>query len=252
MSTSSSNNSFFSTSTSDASLSPHKFTNLILDDATIPLLEHAFRNDPITHAHLRHYNFVSSEIKQLEHTLDRHFQERQTLFHHIMKFGKVERTMKPVVDSYRRRKKAKGFHPYSQRPLTPFHRPSRPPRPSIVPRLSPPSTNHDSKPSSSQQSSSSSVKMGQSDDDLILAYLQLQGTPHNPITLNGSDNWLPQCDRCKQYGHAKQDCNTPLWSFLFCEVCKWKRTPQDNCPHFNMSPVVFKALRGNIPYDEDA
>ena len=169
-----------------------------------------------------------------------------------MKFGKVERTMKPVVDSYRWRTRAKGFHPYSQRPLTPFRRPSRPPRPPIVPRLSPPPTNHDSKPSSSQQSPSSSVKMGQSDDDLILAYLQLQGTPHNPITLDGSDNGLPQCDHCKQYGHTKQDCDTPLRSFLFCEVCKWKRTPQDNCPHFDMSPVCFKALKGNIPYDEDA
>ena len=101
MSTSSNNNSFSSTSTSDVSLSPHKLTNLILDDATIPLLEHAFRNDPITHAHLQQYHFVSSEIKQLENTLDRYLQERQTLFHHIMKFGKIERTMKPVVDSYR-------------------------------------------------------------------------------------------------------------------------------------------------------
>ena len=94
--------------------------------------------------------------------------------------------------------------------------------------------------------------MGQSDDDIIVAYLQLQGTPHNPITLDGSDNGLPQCDHCKQYGHTKQDCDTPLRSFLFCEVCKWKRTPQDNCPHFDMSPVFFKALKGNIPYDEDA
>ena len=49
MSASSSNDSF-STSSSDASLSPHELTNLILDDATIPLLEHAFQNDPITHA----------------------------------------------------------------------------------------------------------------------------------------------------------------------------------------------------------
>ena len=252
MSTSSSNNSFSSTSSSDTSLSPHEFTNLILDDATIPLLEHVFRIDPITHAHLRHYHFVSSEIKQLEYTLDRYLQERQTLFHHIMKFGKVERAIKPVVDSYWRRTRAKGFHPYSQRPLTPFRRPSCPPRPQIIPKLSPPPMNHDSKPSSSQHSPSSSVKMGQSDNDLILAYLQLQGTPHNPITLDGSDNRLLQCDRCKQYGHAKQDCDTPLWSFLFCEVCKWKRTPQDNCPHFDMSPVAFKALIGNIPYDEDA
>ena len=248
MSTSSSNNS----SSSDTSLSAHELTNLILNDATIPLLEHAFRNNPITHAHLRHYHFVSTEIKQLEYTLDRYLQERQTLFKHIMKFGKVERTIKPVVDSFRRRTRAKGFHPYSQRPLTPFARPTRPPRSSIIPKLSPP-TNHNSSESSSQQSSSSaSVKMQRSDDDLILDYLQLQGTPHNPIHLDGSDNGLPQCDRCKQYRHAKQDCDTPLRSFLFCEVCKWKRTPQDNCPHFDMSPVAFKALRGNIPYDEDA
>ena len=160
--------------------------------------------------------------------------------------------MKPVINSYWRRTRAKGFHPYSQRPLTPFSRPSRPPRPPTVPRLSPPSTNHDSSGSSSQQSPSSSVKMRRSDDDLILDYLQLQGTPHNPITLDGSNNGLPQCDRCTQYGHAKQDCDTPLQSFLFCEVCKWKRTPQDNCPHFDMSPIAFKTLRGNIPYDEDA
>ena len=123
--------------------------------------------------------------------------------------------MRPVVDSFRRRTRAKGFHPYSQRPLTPFARPTRPPRSSIIPKLSPP-TNHNSNDSSSQQSSSSdSVKMRRSDDDLILDYLQLQGTPHNPIHLDGSDNGLPQCDRCKQYGHAKQDCDTQLRSFLF-------------------------------------
>ena len=179
MSTSSSNNGSSSASSSDTSLSANELTNLILDDATIPLLEHAFRNDPITHAHLRHYHFVSSEIKQLEYTLDRYLQERQTLFRHIMKFGKVERTMKPVIDSYRRRTRAKGFHPYSQRPLTPFSRPSRPPRPLTVPKLSPPSTNHDSSGSSSQQSPPSSVKMGQSDDDLVLAYLQLQKSPRH-------------------------------------------------------------------------
>ena len=194
MSTSSSNNSF-STSSSDASFSPHELTNLILDDTTIPLLEHAFRNDPITHAHLRHYHFVSSEIKQLEYTLDRYLQERQTLFRHIMKFGKVERMIKPVVGSYRRRTRAKGFHPYSQGPLTPFSRPSRPPQPPTVPRLSPPSTNHDSSGSSSQQPPSSSIKMRQSDDNLLLTYLQLQGTPHNPITLDGSDNELPLMNR---------------------------------------------------------
>ena len=183
MSTSSSNPS----STSDTSLSPHKFTNLILDDTTIPLLEHAFRNDPITHAHLRHYSFISSEIKQLECTLDHYLQERQTLFHHIMKYSKVERTMKPVVDSYRRRTKAKGFHPYSQRPLTPFPRPTRPPRSHTIPRLSLLPTSHNSESSASsatQQSSSSSINMGKSDDDIILAYLQLQGTPHNPIPLD--------------------------------------------------------------------
>ena len=78
MSTSSSNNGSSSASSSDTSLSTHELTNLILDDATIPLLEHAFRNDPITHAHLRHYHFVSSEIKQLEYALDRYLQERQT------------------------------------------------------------------------------------------------------------------------------------------------------------------------------
>ena len=159
MSTSSSNNGSSSTSSSDTSLSAHELTNLILDDTTIPLLEHAFRNNPLTHAHLRHYHFVSAEIKQLEYTLDRYLQERQTLFNHIMKFGRVERTIKPVVDSFRRRTWAKGFHPYSQRPLTPFARPTRPPRSSIIPKLSSP-TGHDSSESSSQQSSSSaSVKM---------------------------------------------------------------------------------------------
>ena len=72
---SSSNNGSSSASSSDTSLSAHELTNLILDDMTIPLLEHAFQNDPITHAHLRHYHFVSSEIKQLEYTLDRYLQE---------------------------------------------------------------------------------------------------------------------------------------------------------------------------------
>jgi hypothetical protein len=60
-----------SVSSSDVSLTPHEFTNLILDNETIPLLNHAFRNDPITHAHIRHYSFVSSEMKHLEYALDR-------------------------------------------------------------------------------------------------------------------------------------------------------------------------------------
>jgi hypothetical protein len=239
-----------SVSSSDVSLTPHEFTNLILDNETIPLLNHAFRNDPITHAHIRHYSFVSSEMKHLEYALDRLLNERQTLFDHIMKYGKVERTIQPVVDSYRRRSRTRGFHPYTQYPLTPPPRSSRRQRSPIIPRLSPPTMTHSSGPSS-HSSSSSSIQLGETDDEIITAYLQLQGTPHNPIVLDGSDNGSPQCNRCKQYGHDQPNCDTQLRSFTFCEVCKWKQSSQDNCPHFDLSPAAFRTLRGKIPYDEN-
>jgi hypothetical protein len=224
-------------------------THIILDDPSIVRLNQAFDNDPTGAAYLRHYCFVSQNIKRLEYELDRHLEERRELFEHMTAASDFRKTIKPVVRAFRRESRAKGFHPYTQQPLTP---PPRSPRLPLSRQQSPTSSTLRTRtPHPSSPSSSTSIHMTKEEDAIIAMFLQLDntlGTAQNPIIILDDDN-EPQCERCRKKGHIKQNCDTPIRSFLVCEVCKWKRQSQDKCPHVDMSPVAFQKLRGNIPYD---
>src|ERR1700728_3816411 len=190
-------------------------------------------------------SFLKS-IRRLESELDRHHAEQRTLFDHILENENFRRDLHPIITTYRRQSRAKGFHPYTQLPLTP---PPRSPRLPSSPKSSPPSPTR--KPRSRKAySSSDSFPMTKEENDIITTYLANHGTPLDPIVIEESDKELsPACQRCKQQGHDASNCDTHMKTFLFCEVCKWKRTPQCDCPHIDMSPVAFRKLRGNIPYD---
>jgi hypothetical protein len=205
-----------------------------------------FGDDCTASAHLCHYSFISLSIRRLESELDRHREEQKKLFDHIMENDGFRRNLRPIINTYRRQSRARGFHPYTQQPLTP---PSRSPR---LPPPSKPSSRSTTRKSRSSKTSSSSdsIQMTREEDEIIAAYLTTQGTPQNPIVIEDSDEDLP-CRRCKQHGHDVSNCNTCMRTFLFCDICKWKRAPQCDCPHIDMSPVAFQQLRGNIPYDND-
>ena len=224
---------------------PHEMTHIILDNPSIDQMNQTFDEDLTGAAHLRHYRFVSENIKRLEYELDRHLEERRELFEHMITASEFRKNIKPVVRAFRRESRAKGLHPYTRQPLTP------PPRLSRVPsdrRTSPPSSAYHTPTS---PSSPASIEMTKEDNLIIAAYLKNElptGTAQNPIDVDDNDD-DPFCERCKKRGHTKPNCNTPIRTFLVCEVCKWKRQSQDKCPHVDMSPVAFQKLRGNIPYD---
>jgi hypothetical protein len=249
-------------------------TNLILDNPSVDLLNQEFGDDFLASAHLRHYMFISQGIKRLESELDRFQQEQKDLFDYMMESDGFRRNLHPIVRTYRRQTRAKGFHPYTQQPLAP---PPRHPRLPSTPKSSPPSSTLGSHPSHSSSSSSSSttasIQMSKEEDDIITAYLKDEGTAQNPICVKDDDNeplcerckqlghtinncltrmTHPVCERCKIIGHDTQNCDTPLRTFLFCDICKWKGTHQLDCPHVDMSPVAFQKLRGNIPYDDNS
>jgi len=246
MSSTASNDSLPSTTSSGFSLSPHEMSLIVLDNPSVDLLNETFGGDCTASAHLRHYMFVSQSIRRLESELDRHHAEQRTLFDHILENENFRRDLHPIITTYRRQSRAKGFHPYTQLPLTP---PPRSPRLPSSPKSSPASPTR--KPRSRKAySSSDSFPMTKEENDIITTYLANHGTPLDPIVIEESDKeLLPACQRCKQQGHDASNCDTHMKTFLFCEVCKWKRTPQCDCPHIDMSPVAFRKLRGNIPYD---
>ena len=71
-----------------------------------------------------------------------------------------------------------------------------------------------------------------------------------------NDSWLeprfrPTCGRCGIIGHDERDCDTPIRSFTHCYTCQWLGRRQRLCEHHDMSPVDFRRLRGDIPYDND-
>jgi hypothetical protein len=60
----------------------------------------------------------------------------------------------------------------------------------------------------------------------------------------------PTCKRCGQTGHLRPDCDTRIRSFTHCDICNWMGQKQMLCDHYDISPVGFRKLRGNIPFDD--
>lgn len=241
----------FSAATDSSVLpSPFELNNMVLHDQTVIILNETFPNDTTSSAHLRHYSFVSQNIQRLKHTLDQYYQEQNELFEHMMANDQFRTALQPIVHHHRRRTRASRFNPYTERPLS-----SRSHIQRRAPTPHPPSSSSSSKSLSSKSSSNESV----------LSYYTT-GTKQNPINVDisiqkpmttGTSNVderkppQPTCKRCGQTGHLRPDCDTRIRSFTHCDICDWMGRKQMLCDHYDISPVGFRKLRGNIPFDDN-
>ena len=237
---------------------------LTLDDLMTERINHAVRDDGVSAAYLRHYNYIARTLARLESELDQAQEEESIIFNHLMASSDFRHTISPVIRTFRRRLQRQGFQPYirNNRLLEPRH--TAHPLPSMTP---------------SQSSSRSSTKKPSFGSSQLQSDTHTQhGSELNPINIDtwdglDRDDWFkateeemlqslrhdtgpkrfkPTCERCGQWGHEKPDCDTRLRSFSVCDTCKWLKRRQRDCDHYDLSPVDCRELRGKkIPYDDE-
>lgn len=208
---------------------PLELDDVVLDDNMVGLLNHIFEHttDLVGAAHLRHYQYIARTIQQLEQTMERHIQERRSIFDYMMANDDLRRTLRPVVRTYRRR---------TRRNQHSYRRPTNP---------SPLSSNSDETGTYYSQNSGPPSSSSGSEQDPI----NVDNIPDVPPLPRLPQVATPTCTRCRQTGHIRMNCDTLMRSFTHCEICDWRTGQQDNCHHYDMSPVDFQRLRGTIPYD---
>jgi hypothetical protein len=209
-----------STSDSPSPLSAPELTNLIFDSPMANILHETFEDDVTGAAHLRHYGYISKNIMRLQLELDRHHEEQKELFNHIMENDYFRTAIQPIVHIYRLRfRTSPGFQPYAPFSSGVFQR-------NAIPHTSPPT-------SSSSSSLNNKPLAAMSDSE------ETSDVPKQPT-----------CEQCGQFDHDKPNCDTKIQSFTHCNICDWMNQPQRPCYHYDLSPVGFQKLRGDIPYDD--
>ena len=253
----------------DATLPPSAFElrHIILDQEAVEMFEHVFSEDATSMSQLRHISFVSQTIKRLEYELDCHHEEEREFYEHVMKDEDFRNPLQLVARDYRRRTRAKGFHPY-------HHRPLKPPPPSASPKSS---RSRPTRPSPESPPSSSSCTTDQSTSyesgmSIVRAYLEQerqQNQPRssgNPIVVDVpeeneppiyrrrpsmSPRYRPTCEQCGQFGHEKPNCTTPARIYIPCEFCVHLEQSQRLCTHYDMSPKRRRFLRQKMGLPEN-
>ena len=270
--------SFSSAHDADLPPSASELRNVLLDYDSVDMINHVFDNNALSLALLRHANYTAHNITRLQAELDRHEEEERNIYEHIMHDDQFRHALQPVIHGFRRRSRAKGFHPYNNRPLSP-----------TPPPLSPPSKSRRTDPSSSSTSdSSTSYDSGMS---IVNAYLKQEqqqqqpgSSPQYPIVIDISDEeerpvcssprpsskspkqashehcqddvrprlMQPTCEQCGQYGHEKPNCDTPARIYLRCEFCFSQGQSQRLCMHYNMSKKRRRYLRQQMGLPENS
>jgi hypothetical protein len=208
----------------DSTLPPSAFElrHIILDSEAVEKFEHVFSEDATSMSQLRHISFVSQNIKRLEYDLDCHHKEEREFYDHIMKDEAFRNPLQLVTHDYRRRTRAKGFHPYHHRPLTP-------PPPSVSPKSSRNRPPPESPPSSSSCTTDQSTSY-ESGMSIVRAYMEQErqqsqpGSSGNPIVVDVSE----------------QEEQLTVAS---CEFCAHLEQSQRLCTHYDMSPKRRQFLR---------
>ena len=234
-----------SRSSSPFAFSSHELGHIVIDNVLVNQINKILNNtnNVTAAAHLCHFGFIVTTITHLEYTLDQCQEEKLKIFTHMMENEPFWNALRPFFRDHRQQTRRSGFHPYTRHPLTPK-------------TPSPPS-------SKSPSDNSSSFKYKTADD--------APGSPQNPINIDQFDQeaydnkkfqemlaknqmppqFKPTCEQCNQIGHEKPDCDTPIHSFVHCNVCEFFNQKQSMyCEHYDLSPVSFRRLRGNIPYDD--
>ena len=223
----------------------HKLGHIISDDVSVNQINQILNdtNNMIAATHLCHFGFIVTTIAHLEYTLNQCQEEKLEIFAHMMMNKPFQDVLCPIFQDHQHWTRQSGFHPYTHRPLTPQ---SSPPLPSKSPSNSSSSSNYETTNNS-------------------------PGLPQNPINVDQFnqkvyDNkkfqetldktrippqFKPTCEWCNQYRHENPNCNTPIRLFVHCDVCKFFNQLQSMyCKYYDLSPVAFHRLQGNIPYND--
>ena len=115
----------------------YELSNLILEDPMVELINQTFSDDTTAAAHFRHYSFVSQSLKRLQTDINRHYEEREELFEHMMNNDDLRNKLQPIVRAHRQRIRAN--HPYHRRSVS-QRIPTPIPPPSCSPSTSQPSS----------------------------------------------------------------------------------------------------------------
>lgn len=228
----------------DSTLPPSAFElrHVILDPDTAEKIDHVFSEDATSLTKLRHISFVSQNIKRLAYDLDYHHEEEREFYEHVMKDKAFQNALQPIVHDYRQRTRAKGFHPYHHRPLSP-------PPPSVSPK----SSNHpspESPPSSSSCTTDESTSY-ESGMSIIRAYLEEErqknqpGSSGNPIVVDASEKEEPTT-----VNYHRRPSMTPRYRPQ-CEFCGHLKQSQKHCTHYYMSPKRRRLLRQKMGLPEN-
>ena len=219
--------------TSEPILSRDELSHLILEPDMLPHLARTFAPNPTSVVTLRHYQFLSQSIDQLELDLERHRQEQQEMFSYLMETNIFRTKIQPILKRYRRKTRVRPYVNYSPSHNTPSA----------------------SAVNASVDSSSHVEVITKETEPLVLSPhthdettgrdlmngMWMPGEKWNPIVIHDDED---VCARCKQQGHQQEDCATPIRSFEHCNICAW--TKQAQCNHFDVSPAWLKELKANI------
>jgi hypothetical protein len=88
----------FSPASHDANHLPSAFEvrHILLDHTSVNQMNQS-PFDGVAVASIRHLSFAAQNIKRIKYELDRHHQEEQELFEHLMKYEEFRETLQPTV-----------------------------------------------------------------------------------------------------------------------------------------------------------
>jgi hypothetical protein len=204
--------------------SPQEFSCIVTNPHMNDDIAQRFASKPSSSAYLRYYKSLSQSIELLEQELERQQMEREALFDQLFDSRSFRTRIRPIVSKYRHEQALirRGFHPYS-------HTADSPPSSSSHEVSFPPSSESHTTSNNSSYYTAIDEEPGTSKQNPIVI--------HNEVDEN-------VCARCKQEGHQREDCDTPMRTFVECGVCAW--TKQDTCNHIDASPVWLRELRASV------
>jgi hypothetical protein len=106
-----------STSNSPSPLSASELSELLRDNPMVNLINQTYNNDAVSAAHMRHYSFITMNIRRIGELLDEQLRERQEVFKHMMKDADLQEKLQPIVTTYRQRCRDSRPVPYTKKPM---------------------------------------------------------------------------------------------------------------------------------------
>jgi len=86
-----------STSNSPSPLSASELSELLRDDPMVNLVNQVYNDNAVSATFMRHYSFITMNIRRMRELLDEQLRERQEVFEHMMKDAELQEKLQPIV-----------------------------------------------------------------------------------------------------------------------------------------------------------